>query len=93
MDRVLDHVAREDAEAVIAVPEWTSRAFWCRTESAARRRRVDLDFTLEVSGSIKANHENEEHFFFLGGALFNSRMRMMRTTKLDHLRTPSRASL
>ena len=48
MDRVLDHVAREDAEAVITVREWTSRAFWRRTESAARRRRVVLDLTMKV---------------------------------------------
>ena len=47
MGSVLDHVAREDAEAVITVPEWTSRAFWRRTESGARRRRVVLDLTLE----------------------------------------------
>ena len=48
MDRVLDHVAREDAEAVITVPEWASRTFWRRTESGARRRRVVLDSTLEI---------------------------------------------
>ena len=45
MDRVLDHVAHDDAEAVITVPEWASRAFWRRTESAARRWCVVLDFT------------------------------------------------
>ena len=48
IDRVLDHVASEYAEAMITVREWTSRAFWRRTESAARRRCVVLDFTLQA---------------------------------------------
>jgi hypothetical protein len=29
LDRVLDHVERDDAEAVIVMPEWTRRPFWC----------------------------------------------------------------
>ena len=28
LDRVLDHVERDDAEAVIVMPEWTRRPFW-----------------------------------------------------------------
>jgi hypothetical protein len=75
--RVLDHVERDDAEAVIIVPEWTRRPFWRRIESGAWRRRVALEFCLEP-GSITANRANAEHCFF-GDGPFNSRLRVMRS--------------
>ena len=80
LDRVLDHVERDDAEAVIVIPEWTRRPFWRRIESGAWRRRVALDFYLEP-GALEANPENEEHCF-IGDGPFNSRLRVMRTKKL-----------
>jgi len=80
LGRVLDHVERDDAEAVIVMPEWTRRAFWRRIESGAWRQRVVLDFYLEP-GAIEANAENEEHCF-IGRDTFNSRLRVMRTKRL-----------
>ena len=77
LGRVLDHVERDDAEAVIVIPEWTRRPFWRRIESGAWRQRVALDFYLEP-GSITANRANTEHCFF-GDGPFNSRLRVMRT--------------
>ena len=47
LGRVLDHVERDDAEAVIVMPEWTRRPFWRRIESGAWRQRVVLDFYLD----------------------------------------------
>ena len=80
LGRVLDHVERDDAEALIFMPEWTRRPFWRRIESGAWRHRVALDFYLEP-GSIEANPENAEHCF-IGSDMFNSRIRVMRTKKL-----------
>ena len=79
LGRVFDHVERDDAEAVIVMPEWTRRPFWRRIESGAWRQRVALDLYLEP-GAIEANPENEEHCFI--GRDINSRLRIMRTKKL-----------
>ena len=80
LGRVLDQVERDDAVAVIVMPEWTRRAFWRRIESGALRQRVVLDSYRE-SGAIEANPENEVHCFF-GNNLFDCRLRVMRTKKL-----------
>ena len=77
---MLNHDERGDAEAVLVVPEWTYRPFWRRIESGAWRQRVVLDLYLEP-GVIEANPETEEHCFF-GSALFDCRLRVMRTKKL-----------
>ena len=61
LGRVFDHVERDDAEAVVVMPEWTRRPFWRRIESGAWRQRVVLDFYLEP-GAIESNPENEEHW-------------------------------
>ena len=77
---MLDHVERDDAEAVIVMREWTRHPFWRRIESGAWRQRLVLDLYLEP-GAIEANPENEEHCFF-GNGLFDCRLRVIRTKKL-----------
>ena len=39
-DAIMDHIERDDAEAVVIVPEHTSKPFWNRIWSAAWQRRV-----------------------------------------------------
>ena len=79
LGRVLDHDERDDAEAVIVMPEWTRRPFWRRIESGAWRQRVVLDLYMEP-GAIEANPRTRSTCFF--DSLFDCRLRVMRTKKL-----------
>ena len=43
VDQVLDHIERDDAEAVVVVPLWRKQPFWRRLSSGAWRRRMSHD--------------------------------------------------
>ncbi len=79
-DAIMDHIERNDAEAVVIVPEHTSKQFWCRIWSAAWLRRVARwEF---LSGEVLEPHkENADECFF--GTRFNCRVLLMVVRLLD----------
>ena len=75
LDKVLDIVERDDASAVIIVPEWPRYPFWIRVRSAAWQRRVVASEFLGAEALVP-NPENAASCFF--GERFNSRLLVMR---------------
>jgi hypothetical protein len=79
-DAIMDHIERDDAEAVIIVPEHTSKPFWNRIWSAAWQRRVE---SWEFLGGevLEAHAENAGDCFF--GERFNCRVLLMVTRQTE----------
>jgi hypothetical protein len=79
-DAIMDHIERDDAEAVIIVPEHTSKPFWNRIWSAAWQRRVE---SWEFLGGevLEAHAENAGDCFF--GERFNCRVLLMVTRRTE----------
>ena len=73
LGKILDITERNDAGAVLVVPEWPYRAWWRRLNSAAWVRRVEA-WEL-VSGA--ALIPNTQDCFF--GSRFTTRLRFLRT--------------
>ena len=80
LDRVLDVIERDNANAVIIVPEWTERTWWRRIWSGAFQRRVAAAEFIAGSALVP-NSENAHTCFFTGP--FNSRLLVMRTVAID----------
>jgi len=72
IDKILDIIERDDADAVLIVPEWPYQAWWRRLHSAAWARRVAAwEF---VSGA--ALIPNTQDCFF--GSHFTTRLLILR---------------
>jgi hypothetical protein len=84
IDRVLDHVERDDAVATVVVPVWPWTKFWRRIQSGAWRERVQCEMLLPP-GSIAPNTENAEHCVFgaASSGTFRSELLAMRTRRLQ----------
>jgi hypothetical protein len=83
IDRVLDRVERDDAEAVIVVPEYVARPFWKRMHAGQWLQRVAHSLWLPAE-SVEPNAENAEHCFFGAGATgpFTRRLWALRTRRV-----------
>ena len=72
---VLDIIERDDAEATLVVPVWSSKAWWNRLWSGAwSARRGKFEF---LAGSVLV--ANNEHCFF--GTAFASQLLVLRTKR------------
>jgi hypothetical protein len=64
IDRVLDKIERDNANAVVIVPMWPSKPFWRRLHSGAWRERIAAKLTLP--GSALLPHPLNSDFCFFG---------------------------
>ena len=79
IDRVLDRIERDNATAILVLPEWTYKPWWRRLHSNAWASRIAIaDYLPE--NSLVANAPNREHCFF--GERFTSRLLVLRTQPL-----------
>ena len=83
LDRVLDIIERDDATAILIVPEWEQRPFWKRVRSSAWRRRVVAEEFLDRA-ELVPNPENADHCF-LEGRPFRHRLLVMRVEPILQL--------
>ena len=83
IDKVLDRVERDDAEAVIVVPEYASKPFWKRMQAGQWQQRVARSLWLPAE-SVEPNAENAEHCFFGAEATgpFTCRLWAIRTRRV-----------
>jgi hypothetical protein len=77
IDAILDRIERDNAEAVLIVPVWTSKPWWKRLWSGSWSGRRGRHEVLE--GSVLT--PNNEHCFF--GQRFNARLLVLRTTRAN----------
>jgi len=80
IDRVLDKIERDDAEAVVVVPVWRSASFWRRVHSGAWQRRLARPAVLLDVDALVANPANAGDCFF--GERFGSQLLGFRTKPL-----------
>jgi hypothetical protein len=80
IDRVLDKIERDDAEAVVVVPAWRSASFWRRVHSGAWQRRLARPALLLDVDALVANPANADDCFF--GDSFGSQLLAFRTMPL-----------
>jgi hypothetical protein len=81
VDRVLDKIERDDAEAVVVLPMWRSQPFWHRVQSGAWRERLARPVLLLGEDALVANPENAENCFF--GERFGAQLAAFRTRRLQ----------
>ena len=72
VDRIMDKIERDNADAVLVVPEWPHTPWWRRLASGAWRARVATSELLPAKILIPYN----EHYFF--GATSTSRLLILR---------------
>ena len=75
LDQVKDIIERDNAAALLFLPEWLKHRFWRRSQSGAWRRRV-LGSEFLDGGVLVASAENSSRCFF--GERFMSRILVMR---------------
>ncbi len=76
----MDHIERDDAEAVVVVPEHTSKPLWCRIWSAAWQWRV-VRWEFLTGEVLEPHKKNADKCFF--GARFKCRVLLMVVRRLD----------
>ena len=79
VDRVLDKIEADNAEALVIVPRWTSKSWWWRLRSGAWQDRIVATMELPVDALVPFA-ENAEHCFF--GHRFDAPLLAFRTRRL-----------
>ena len=90
LDRVLDIVERDDALAVIVVPQRTWERYWVRLHSGSWPERIED--SLWLSGDVVVKHAENEANCFIRGETYNNRLWVIKTRRLGHGGTPAAAA-
>ena len=78
IDRVLDKIETDNAEALVIVPRWPSKSWWWRLRSGVWRDRVIATAALPADALVPSA-ENSEHCFF--GRRFDTPLFAFRTSR------------
>jgi len=80
LDQIMDIIERDNAAALLLLPEWLKHRFWRRSQSGAWQRRV-LGSEFLDGGVLVASAENASRCFF--GERFKSRILVMRVGPIE----------
>ena len=82
LDRVLDIVERDDALAVIVVPQRTWERYWVRPHAGSWPERIED--SLWLGGDAVVKHAENEANCFIRGETYNNRLWVIKTRRLSH---------
>jgi len=80
LDRVLDIVERDDALAVIVVPQRTWERYWVRLHAGSWSERIED--SLWLGGDAVVKHAENEAYCFIRGEAYNNRLWVIKTRRL-----------
>ena len=80
LDRVLDIVERDDAVAVIVVPNRVWERYWLRLHSGPWQERIEDSLWLDGSALVK--HEPNAAYCFVRGDQYHNRLWVVKTRRL-----------
>ena len=90
LDRVLDIVERDDALAVIVVPQRTWERYWVRLHAGSWPERIED--SLWLGGDAVVKHAENEANCFIRGESYNNRLWVIKTRRLGHGGAPAAAA-